>query len=467
MQTNNLLENQGLNNNLNGFDNKNNDVMVFAEILCELSRYNSDLKAILENSKLSANQNQNEEILYASNDEEIQNTFLNNVDSNHTNEFKTIKGPYEKGNDRNTNNTDGNQINISGNNPVTAGSIYDLLTSGRIIFIDISKLPEELKQLVNRLVNNNSLDNQNEIKTLNMNSAPLSSKNNILNPDEVVQKNQEKLVNLKTSQFQDLIYYFIINTVAKDKGMSMLSNQNQDNQYNNVATNQVIYPNYQQTSSLSVNKNTDKTYGSTLQTMSANFYNRDINRAYQAYTSYRNSINENVDLRQFIKEQKEPINFWGLFLLDVLKRASFFYSLYKAIWNNRRENQIDAILGLPHVLFILSLIFGWGAIASTILGLAVLASLVYKAINQYQQTRPRYLLYSLLKTKTFYDIADRLDYALVPEVGNLYKFYKQNADQVSELLHNEYDNRNILMKFPQQQNQQYSTNPLYNQNPNF
>ena len=47
MQTNNLLENQGLNNNLNGFDNKNNDVMVFAEILCELSRYNSDLKAIL------------------------------------------------------------------------------------------------------------------------------------------------------------------------------------------------------------------------------------------------------------------------------------------------------------------------------------------------------------------------------------------------------------------------------------
>ena len=359
MQTNNLLKNQGLNNNLNGFDNKNNDVMVFAEILCELSRYNSDLKAILENSKLSANQNQNEEILYASNDEEIQNTFLNNVDSNHTNEFKTIKGPYEKGNDRNTNNTDGNQINISGNNPVTAGSIYDLLTSGGIIFIDISKLPEELKQLVNRLVNNNSLDNQNEIKTLNMNSAPLSSKNNILNPDEVVQKNQEKLVNLKTSQFQDLIYYFIINTVAKDKGISMLSNQNQDNQYNNVATNQANYPNYQQTSSLSVNKNTDKTYGSTLQTMSANFYNRDINRAYQAYTSYRNSINENVDLRQFIKEQKEPINFWGLFLLDVLKRASFLYSLYKAIWNNRRENQIDAVLGLPHVLFILSLIFGW------------------------------------------------------------------------------------------------------------
>ena len=393
------------------------------------------------------------------------------MDSNHTNEFKTIKGPYEKGNDRNTNNTDGDQINISGNNPVTAGSIYDLLTSGGIIFIDISKLPEELKQLVNRLVNNNSLDNQNEIKTLNMNSAPLSSKNNILNPDEVVQKNQEKLVNLKTSQFQDLIYYFIINTVAKDRGMSVLSNQNQDNQYNNVATNQVIYPNYQETSSLPVNKNTNNTYDGILQTMIENFRNKNINSAYQAYTSYRNDINENGDLKQFIanesSQQGISINFWGPFLWDVLKRASFSYSLYKAIRNNHRKDKIDAVLGLPHVLFILSLIFGWGAIASTILGLAVLASLVYKAINQYQQAKPKYLLYSLLRTKTFYDIAQRLENALVPEVGNLYKFYKQNADQVSELLHNEYDNRNILMKFPQQQNQQYSTNLLYNQNPNF
>ena len=135
MQTNDLLKNQGLNNNLNGFDNKNNDVMVFAEILFELSRYNSDLKAILENSKLSVNQNQNENSRtnpYAPNANNIQGPSLNNVGSvvpQTITEIKTIEGPYEKNNARNANNTDGNQINISGNNPVTAGSIYDLLTS--------------------------------------------------------------------------------------------------------------------------------------------------------------------------------------------------------------------------------------------------------------------------------------------------------------------------------------------------
>ena len=209
--------------------------------------------------------------------------------------------------------------------------------------------------------------------------------------------------------------------------------------------------------------------------MIENFRNKNINSAYQAYTSYRNDINENGDLKQFIanesSQQGISINFWGPFLWDVLKRASFSYSLYKAIRNNHRKDKIDAVLGLPHVLFILSLIFGWGAIASTILGLAVLASLVYKAINQYQQAKPKYLLYSLLRTKTFYDIANRLDYALVPEVGNLYKFYQQHADQVSELLKDECT-RNTSMaylprQYPQQQNQQYSTNLLYNQNPNF
>ena len=442
-------------NGSNGGDEPKENVRHFAKLLFELSKYDPDLKAILDNSKLSVNQNQNTGFgvnpYDMSNGEIKSNSFANS----------NIEGSGENFNpneDKQINTEDIDNINENNIAEVTANSIYNLLTSQYTITVDVLKLPEYLRLIVNQLTNSNSLNNQNEIGTANTNysATALSSQNNMQSNNATDNQNNAQLVALNPDQFQELIYYFIINAVAKDKGTSVLSNQNQDNQYKNVATNQVIYPNYQETSSLSVNKNTNKTYGSILQEMRTNFYNKNNDYAYRAYNNYRNGINENGKLKQIIKnesdQQEISINFWGPFLWDVLKRASFSYSLYKAIRNNHRKDKIDAVLGLPHVLFILSLIFGWGAIASTILGLAVLASLVYKAINQYQQTRPKYLLYSLLGTKTFYDIANRLEYALVPEVGNLYKFYKQNADQVSKILHNKYNNVSTPMQYQPGQN---------------
>ena len=89
---------------MSGSFGKDQNLMQFAKLLCELSKYNSDLKAILENSK----------------------SFV-----------------------------DKDNVKISGSKSITADSIYGLLTLQGTIWVDTSKLSEETKRLVNRLVDPN------------------------------------------------------------------------------------------------------------------------------------------------------------------------------------------------------------------------------------------------------------------------------------------------------------------------
>lgn len=487
MQTSNLLKNQGLNNNLNGFDNKNNDVMVFAEILCELSRYNSDLKAILENSKLSADQNQNENSRtnpYAPNTNNIQSPSLNNVGSvvpQTITEIKTIGGPYEKGNDRNTNNTDGNQINISGNNPVTAGSIYDLLTSQYVIIVDVSKLPKSLKQIVNKLTNNNDLNNPN------------------LNMDSNNQNNKESVA-LHASQFQDLIYYFIIDAVAKENCMTVTNNLDHREAFSTAR--QAITEQCQKLS-------TESNYS---RIESINKYAPD--NIDQTVSDLKNNV-ENDELQRIIKDNVENKNessgFWVQFLCSVLKRASFVYSLCQffacrqkskcfdtlkeadidkrkfmdnqKLESDRKNHLIDTFLSIPQILLLLSLIFGFGAIANVILGLIILATLICKSINQYPKQKQKFFIYKLLQSDHFNNLVKKNGFALIPEVAKIYQYGEKTKENMEQMAKNKLNwiNRNtfgyVPVKTQEQypslaqlnqfgaQSQGYQQNPFYNQNP--
>lgn len=132
-----------------------NSLMQFAELLCELSKYNPDLKAILENSQPFAGQSQNQNLAvnpYAIN---------NNVVPKNPFESNSSQNAMDTNNVENKNDASKGNVGISGSKPITVTSICDLLTSQRAVRIDTSKLPEEIKKLVNGLVGSNKQEEQN------------------------------------------------------------------------------------------------------------------------------------------------------------------------------------------------------------------------------------------------------------------------------------------------------------------
>ena len=272
----------------------------------------------------------------------------------------------------------------------------------------------------------NNLNNQIKI---NSSLTPSGSTNN---------QNNEKWIYLDADQFQDLVYYWIINAVAKEEKMGILTEQDRINNNNNYPSDNTVNlnPVIIQGQAPDISQKVNDFYNDTLKNMQICFYNDNMIGALQSYDNYYKSIKENPNLKNFIAGQlvqkENSINFWGPFLWGVLRRASFFCSLYKVWRSNCPKDKIDAALGLSYVLLILFLIFRFVAIANAILGFIFLVSLVYKAINQYRQARPKYLIRSLLKTETFFGTTSRLDYALVPEVGNLRKFHDQEANQILE-----------------------------------
>ena len=417
----------------------------FAGLLCEFSKYNSDLKAILENSKSCVGQNQNQHSgvnPYANNGKSI-NPFLNNNGnydstgnpaSNSGTNFKTVGGSNNKiNNAENENSTIESNVSSSRSEYITPDSIYNLLTARWTILIDTSKLPDYLQKIVNKLVNNNDLNNPSNNQSGDLITGNTLFSSNNMPVDNQKNKQNKQQVPLNADKFQDLIYYFIINTVAKEKGIDVLLEQNQGENYNNddVLSN--------------INQNVDNAYSNAKQRMQGCFSRRNNQDANQIYSDYRKSVGENPKLRNFIENKEadkneeadkksESNNFWRPFLWGVLKRASFLISLYNLFTSgqNRRKYAIDTVLGSSHVLLLVSLIFGWGAIANTILFFIALAVVVYDAVNKYKPARHRYLLYALFETDTFHKMAEDRSFALVSEVGDLYKFYNQNAAQIAQ-----------------------------------
>ena len=133
---------------MSGSFGKDQNLMQFAKLLCELSKYNSDLKAILENSKSFVEQSQNQNLTvnpYTINNNVVNSPFESNSSQNAMN----------TNNVEDKNNASKDNVKISGSKSITADSIYGLLTLQGTIWVDTSKLSEETKRLVNRLVDPN------------------------------------------------------------------------------------------------------------------------------------------------------------------------------------------------------------------------------------------------------------------------------------------------------------------------
>lgn len=452
--------------NLNGFDNKNNDsdVRHFAELLIELSKYNSDLKAILENSKLSANQNEDSGFRVnpydISNGEIKSDPFLNlNIEGSGEN--------FNPNKDKRSNTEKIDNINENNIAEVTADSIYNLLTSQYVIIVDVSKLPESLKQTVNKLTNNNDLNNPN----LNMDSNDQNNKGSVA---------------LNASQFQDLIYYFIINAVAKENCMTVTDNCDHSKALTDAK--QAITGQFQGFSQQIDNYTQIESINKCAPD--------DIN---QTVSNLKNNV-ENGELQKIIKDNVENANessdFWVQFLFNVLKRASFFYSIYKIfdcnqklkafetfkeenidkrrfmdkqkLESNRKNHLIDTFLSIPQILLLLSLIFGFGAIANVILGLIVLATFVYKFINQYPKQKQKFLIYKLLQSDHFNNLAKKNGFALIPEVAKIYQYGEQTKTDIQNIGNQKL---NIISKnttgYIQNQPEQYPSYGQINQSQNF
>lgn len=449
-----------------GFEARDMKLLNFAGLLCEFSEYNSDLKAILENSKLFTEQNQNQHSgvsPYANNGQITDNLLLSNngnynstgsPDPNSSTNFKTIEGPNNKINDaENESSTIGSNVNSSGSEYITSDSIYNLLTSQWTIWIDTSKLPKYLRKIVNELVNNNDLNNSlnNQSGNLITSNTPFSSKNALVD-----KQNNKQLVFLNADQFQDLIYYFIINAVAKENGMTVTNNIDHSGSFNKAE--QEIQTLFNEISSLGNNEfNAGTIYDK------ASSAQDSIDKT---VSGFKNNV-ENGELQKIIKgnveNKNESSGFWSQFLFSVLKRAFLIYSIIKSVvcskklkaFNASKDEDenidktkfidqqklksdlknhiIDTILSIPNVLLLLSWIFGFGAIVNVMLGLIILATLVYKFINQWPKSKQKFLIYKLLQSNRFADIAQKNGSALIPEVAKIYQYGEQVEQNVKTM----------------------------------
>ena len=137
--------------------------------------------------------------------------------------------------------------------------------------------------------------------------------------------------------------------------------------------------------------------------------------------------------------------------------------------SDRKNHLIDTFLSITQILLLLSLIFVFGAIANVILGLIVLATFVYKFINQYPKQKQKFLVYKLLQFNYLENIARQNDFALTPEVAKIYQYGKRAKDNiqiVSNLKLNSINNS--ISEYMSMQNQfqsQYPQYPQYPQNP--
>ncbi len=446
------------------------NLKLFTELLFELSKYNPDLKAILENSELSVNQNQNEGVTsnpYAVNiDTEVNpNPFLSNIKGSGNN---VNLNKNEKNNTEDKNNTSENNVNISESNPIvadiTADSICNLLTSQYAIIVDVSKLPKSPKQIVNELTSNNDLDNQTVINV----------------------SSNKSLVALSADLFNDLIYYFIIDAVAKENCMTFTDNCDHSKALTDVK--QKITESLQKLSQQIDNYTQIESINKCAPD--------DIN---QTVSNLKNNV-ENGELQKIIKDNLENKNessgFWVQFLCSVLKRASFVYSLCQffactqklkcfdtlkqadidkrkfmdkqKLESDRKNHLIDTFLSILQILLLLSLIFGFGAIANVILGLIVLATFVYKFINQYPKQKQKFLVYKLLQSNYFGALAKRNGLALIPEVAKIYQYGEQTKTDIQNIGNQKL---NIISKnttgYIQNQPEQYPSYGQINQSQNF
>ena len=226
----------------------------------------------------------------------------------------------------------------------------------------------------------------------------------------------------------------------------------------------------------------------------------DPDKINQIVSNLKNNV-ENGELQKIIEKnldnKNESSGFRVQFLCSVLQRASFFYSIYKIfacnqklkafdtlkqediykakfmdrqkLESDRKNHLIDTFLSIPQILLLLSLIFGFGAIANVILGLIVLATFVYKFINQYPKQKQKFLVYKLLQFNYLENIARQNDFALTPEVAKIYQYGKRAKDNiqiVSNLKLNSINNS--ISEYMSMQNQfqsQYPQYPQYPQNP--
>ena len=137
--------------------------------------------------------------------------------------------------------------------------------------------------------------------------------------------------------------------------------------------------------------------------------------------------------------------------------------------SDRKNHLIDTFLSIPQILLLLSLIFGFGAIANVILGLIVLATFVYKFINQYPKQKQKFLVYKLLQSNYFGDLAKRNGLALTPEVAKVYQYGEKTKENMEQMAKNKLNwiNQNTPGYVPGQTQEQYPSYGQINQSQNF
>ena len=465
------------NNNLLGTTSLQDgeNLKALSDTLYELTKYDNDLRVFFETC-----------ITYnpiIKNDCENLNDIFSSEQNKNTNSSQSNK-------DENTDHNDqiGNQkLNHSTETKLTADLIYEFLQNDQIkssisntangaeqflptpknnsIQLDISKLSNELQQIVNCLLgieapqlginelfslfsNNNNKSNTNgqnqndKSSQLDFDFTKRNSSNELQNSNSqqksdntqvnTEEQSTKELVSLTTDQFKDLIYYLIVLAVAKNEGMDIYAKESNVN-YNDVKNG-----------------------------IEEDFKSKNTNGIFTKLDDYRQKV-ENQTLREHIyaksREQEDQTSFWFPLLLSYLGRASFLYGLYNAIISedNRKKNVIDVALASPNILFALSLLFGFGAAANLILGFITLVSLLYKFIDQYPKERKKYLIYKLVRSELFRSKLGELSNILTPQVGNLYKLHQALVNEDNKKHLKEEDERFASL------NKQYGNVPFSTQ----
>lgn len=293
--------------------------------------------------------------------------------------------------------------------------------------------------------------------------------------------NQSQFVYLNASQFQDLIYYFIINALAKENGMTVTGNYDHSGGF--------------KTARETIQKQVDEL---------CNLSNAALinGRQFTHKDNIDDTVNtlkgrvENGELRKIIADNVENKNessgFWFQFLWSTLKRVSFIYSLFSLFACNKKlkafetlkkekvdkgkfldrqklesdykSHLINAVLSIPNVLLLLSSIFGFGAIVNSILGLIILAALVYKLINQWPKQKQKFLIYKLLQSDCFKDIVKKNAYVLTPEVAEIYQYGEMAKQHITRTANQKLNSISNSIKvstgYPEQYPDLPNLNPL-------